>query len=56
MDKSRIQLYGNRIKKINIMPQSLDTLMDAFSSLFGNGRYKKRLRGLWVCIVWVVWK
>ncbi|KAL6508843.1 hypothetical protein OROHE_021402 [Orobanche hederae] len=27
-----------------------------FSSALGNDKYKKRLRGLWICVAWMIWR
>lgn len=38
-------------------PQSIEHLMSNFGGLLSDaGKIKKRLLGLWVCVVWVLWK
>lgn len=38
-------------------PRSITHLYGStFSGLLGDGLFKKRLGGLWVCVVWVLWK
>lgn len=28
----------------------------SFSNIIGDGKYKRRLGDLWICLVWVVWR
>lgn len=37
-------------------PHTIDLLWGSFSRLLGGGINRKRLRWLWVCVVWVLWK
>lgn len=37
-------------------PKQVGAHREAFSNLLGRGKLKRKLGGLWTCVVWVLWK
>lgn len=39
-----------------VLPRSINDHFKSFAGHLGGGKAKKRLGGLWICMVWVIWK